>query len=324
MNCCHILLYLLLFESVCNGATCSPNKTPANWSTAADWTCGHVPTNGDVVLIPVGFQVRINGNIMQGTDVIIFQIYGTLNFPTTNDKILINEASVINIYGGGSVTATSASNQIRIGAGPPEWSGPGTLNGPVVITNGVLPIELVFFLAKLNKDCVQLSWQTASETNNDYFSIECSVDGNTYETLQNIKGANNSISIINYSFTDSTPIRGTSYYRLKQTDYDGKYSYSNICAIEYNTSAAAFQLNVYPNPSYNNMFTVSIDNINETQNVFIVIKDIMGNEIYSKANLNINNNTITGDEIGTKLASGIYFITATSKMELHNQKLIIK
>ncbi|MBK9047972.1 MAG: hypothetical protein IPL74_15250 [Bacteroidetes bacterium] len=95
-----------------------------------------------------------------------------------------------------------------------------------------LPIELLSFNAKPvdNKD-VRCDWVTASEIDNDYFTIERSKNGIDFETAGITDGAGNSNYQLSYAFTDTEPYRGLSYYRLKQTDFDGRSSYSEIVAV---------------------------------------------------------------------------------------------
>lgn len=107
-----------------------------------------------------------------------------------------------------------------------------------------LPIELISFDARLLDRNVELSWVTASEHNNDYFIIERSVDGVTWNFVEEIDGAGNSVELISYKTFDFHVIRGVTYYRLKQIDYDGKSSYSEIRSV-YNTD----DLMILPNPS---------------------------------------------------------------------------
>lgn len=83
----------------------------------------------------------------------------------------------------------------------------------------------------LQENEVVLKWATKSERNNDYFSIERSEDGKIFETIKQINGAGNSNKKLYYDFTDYYPARGTNYYRLKQTDYDGKFEYSKVIII---------------------------------------------------------------------------------------------
>lgn len=116
----------------------------------------------------------------------------------------------------------------------------------------LLPIELIDFTAILKENVVHLDWQTASETNNDYFTIERSQDLQNWELIATIDGAGNSTSTLSYSAQDFNPLFGTSYYRLKQTDFDGNYEYFEIQSIDY---SAAGVLSLYPNP-FNNSIKV--------------------------------------------------------------------
>ncbi|MBK6839033.1 MAG: hypothetical protein IPG90_12930 [Bacteroidetes bacterium] len=120
-----------------------------------------------------------------------------------------------------------------------------------------MPIELAYFTANVTGKEVLLSWATATETNNSFFNIERGTDGISYESIQQINGAGNSTSFLTYGVTDKNPIEGTSYYRLKQTDFDGKYSYSNVEVINYTSSLANKILinSIGPNPFKDN-FTI--------------------------------------------------------------------
>jgi hypothetical protein len=113
-------------------------------------------------------------------------------------------------------------------------------------TSTSLPIELLSFTAEVEDGHVQLNWTTTTEKNNDYFNVEHSVDGINFTSISRIKGAGNSKQTLSYSSVHYTSLEGVSYYRLKQTDYDGKIRYSNKKAVEFSTSDFVF--NVYPNP----------------------------------------------------------------------------
>jgi hypothetical protein len=118
----------------------------------------------------------------------------------------------------------------------------GTTND--VLVSCPLPVELISFEAKLIDRNVELTWVTASEHNNDYFTIERSVDGTSWETIENLQGAGNSTSLLSYQTYDFYPYRGVGYYRLKQVDYDGKTTFSEIQRV-YKTD----ELMILPNPS---------------------------------------------------------------------------
>lgn len=109
----------------------------------------------------------------------------------------------------------------------------------------LLPVELIDFSANVENDVVVLQWATASEQNNDFFTVERSRDLNNWNEIANVEGAGNSTSTITYSLLDSKPLPGISYYRLKQTDYDGKFSYSSAQSVSFDNNEQVF---VFPNP----------------------------------------------------------------------------
>ncbi|MEP7255349.1 MAG: T9SS type A sorting domain-containing protein, partial [Ferruginibacter sp.] len=103
----------------------------------------------------------------------------------------------------------------------------------VAYQNDALPLalQLTAFAAHRQNHSIILNWQTASEQNSSYFSIERSSDGFLFTSIGNKPAAGNSQTSRNYSFTDVTPGKGTNYYRLKQIDLDGKFIYSSIVTV---------------------------------------------------------------------------------------------
>ncbi len=119
--------------------------------------------------------------------------------------------------------------------------------------NPILPVELLRFTANLNElKEVELSWQTASEVDNDYFIVEKSRDGYVFEELGNVNSLGDAQQIQSYDLLDNQPYRGVSYYRLKQVDLDGSFSYSQIVSIT--IEALAYAIVVYPNPAGSQQF----------------------------------------------------------------------
>ncbi len=116
-----------------------------------------------------------------------------------------------------------------------------------------LPIELIKFEAKPLSDFVLVNWKTASELNNDFFTVEKSLNAEEWETVVTLKGAGTTAKTNAYETVDFTPYQGESYYRLKQTDYDGQISYSQIERVSFNGLG---KLIVSPNPS-NGIFHLS-------------------------------------------------------------------
>jgi hypothetical protein len=100
----------------------------------------------------------------------------------------------------------------------------------------ILPITLISFTARaIDNEIVTTHWVTASEVNNDYFTVERSTDAQNWEQVGTVQGAGNSTTTLNYTFIDQAPLSGLSYYRLKQTDFDGTATYSHIEAVMIST-----------------------------------------------------------------------------------------
>ncbi len=106
---------------------------------------------------------------------------------------------------------------------------------------GTLPIKLLSFTAKTIENKTQLSFSTATEENNDYFSIERSSSGIDFRTVGKVTGAGTTTSIQKYTFLDENPFPGTNYYRLKQTDFDGQFTYSPVITVQFD-GAGGFRL----------------------------------------------------------------------------------
>lgn len=190
-------------------------------------------------------------------------------------------------------------------------------------TSTPLPIKLISFTAKAadNKK-VNVKWSTATEMNNDYFTVEKSRDAISFENIATVKGAGNSTSVLNYSLTDEFPYQGTSYYRLKQTDFDGKYTYSNTAAIEFD-NAENFAFNIYPNPTTAENINLSFKE-NKNEEILVVVYDANGKKDFSKIIIvQANGNNIYALDPSHKLSPGVYMVTATSQQEIYHQKLII-
>lgn len=187
--------------------------------------------------------------------------------------------------------------------------------------NTQLPIELLSFDAKLDDKVVDITWVTASEINNDYFTVEKSADGKQFEEVAKVNGAGNSTSLLNYNASDLHPLQGISYYRLKQTDYDGKYSYSKMLAVNNKNSLSAV---VFPNPA-SNLFYVNIAGKAEEE-VLIVVRDILGKEYCSKKVILSPKQNIIAIDVSQQLAAGIYTIMAksTGNDTFYESRIVIK
>ncbi|MGE0590415.1 MAG: T9SS type A sorting domain-containing protein, partial [Cyclobacteriaceae bacterium] len=109
-----------------------------------------------------------------------------------------------------------------------------------------LPVSLISFEALPTNELVLVKWKTESELNNEEFTVEKSNDAEHWEEVSTVAGAGTSVESKNYQILDFNPLHGRSYYRLKQTDFDGKFDYSEIVAVEFSGRST---LLVSPNPT---------------------------------------------------------------------------
>ncbi len=110
-----------------------------------------------------------------------------------------------------------------------------------------LPIELKSFTAEQTKNGIQLDWVTATEINNEFFTIERATESSDWEAIANIQGAGNSDFDISYQYLDSHHPNELTYYKLKQTDFDGSFTYSDVIVITPENLPANVRL--FPNPT---------------------------------------------------------------------------
>jgi hypothetical protein len=183
-----------------------------------------------------------------------------------------------------------------------------------------LPIELISFDAIMNNKQVDITWATATESNNDYYTIEKSKDGFNFETSSIVDAAGNSLSTIIYKDIDPTPFEGISYYRLKQTDFDGTFTYSKIVVVKYSICDDGFT--VFPNPT-DGEINININDL-QGKEILVIIRDITGKECFSKVVLSQENQQLIAIDSEHKLASGTYIITASSNNKLYSKKIIVK
>jgi len=151
-------------------------------------------------------------------------------------------------------------------------------NVTVQCSNCALPIELLDFKAKEYNESIELMWTTATEKNNDYFTIERSIDGINFETVGMVNAVGNSQSINNYKDYDLHPLdQAITYYRLKQTDNDGTFTYSEIITVEKNKNEIDFVIS--PNPSGSGIFNLTMNNHKYDINTTVEILDYTGRKI---------------------------------------------
>ncbi len=174
-----------------------------------------------------------------------------------------------------------------------------------IVPTATLPVELLQFKATPNSAIknVDLMWVTATEINNDYFVIERSTNASDWLPLDSVNGAGNSNAVLSYHYPDKNPYSGTSYYRLKQVDFNGTTEYSHIEVVNFEGLEI---ISLFPNPS-NGEVSITVKS-SATGTLELKAYDSLGklvsNEVF-QVNEGVSN-------INTQInaADGKYFISA--------------
>ena len=237
--------------------------------------------------------------------------FGILSRPSTStsgaDWTLANMGSVV-------VLPLSVGYASRTGMSSFSEKGIG-------VTGTILPVELLNFIASCDNEKVKINWSTASEINNDYFKIEKSRDNNNWDYVTTVAGAGNSNSKIDYSIYDEVPynetLQGieTSYYRIKQVDFNGDYKYYGPVAT---SCKEQFIFNAFVNENrnisinfgaLNNQYSISLFDNNGKKLI-----DRNGNSTEELNNVILNTQS---------LSAGIYILLFKSDKEYETKKIVL-
>ena len=284
---------------------------------------------------PVNYFDASWGNTVQGVSYAAWQV-------TTANGFALNGASGQLRFGGGGfgifvladLNASLALNTVgTFGAAtsvnvPLEVNRAGLIQANFVntwhigtddIDESPLPVTLLSFYAKATaQNTVNVTWTVASQINNKMFTIEKAKDGITFDSVGSIPGAGNSNATISYNMVDETPYTGTSYYRLKQTDFDGNATYSAIVPVNFTLSAA---LTVYPNPAQvNTVFTYNAPIAGATE-----VRIVSSNgKVISSATYTMQQGSNTfGMDVST-LSTGTYILEVINNGQANDAKFIVR
>jgi hypothetical protein len=209
-------------------------------------------------------------------------------------------------WGGGNNTISSTAYQ------PDIWEGIGGV---------YTPVELISFTADLYNESVVLKWKTAAEKNNSHFVVERSTDGVLFEDISVISGAGTSLSENVYSYNDLTFKTGNIFYRLKQVDYDGSFSYSDIISVSTEIPLSFVLEQNFPNPF--NPSTVIRYSINNDCNVVMQVYDPLGNCITTLVNENKKAGSYSVTFNADDFSSGVYYYKLTAGESTGIKKLLL-
>ncbi len=182
---------------------------------------------------------------------------------------------------------------------------------------GVLPVEFLDFTVQQKQQEVLIDWSTASEINNSYFSVQRSLNAQTWETIGTVESRGNSSAVEYYTHIDKPSQSGRLFYRIKQTDISGNYSYSEIRSIENKVQVTHGHISITPNPS-SDLINLSYMSSPETYS-YVDILDNSGQVVYSNPRvkpglaINISN-----------LKPGIYILRLTQQEGTSTTRFIVK
>lgn len=186
----------------------------------------------------------------------------------------------------------------------------------------VLPVELVSFFASSSNHSVQLVWKTASELNNDYFTIERSNGGEKFEEVLKVKGMGTKVTETSYSSKDTAPFKGISYYRLKQTDFDGRFSYSNVVSVSIDGTDL---WSVFPNPTDADQFNLQLGKDEIGKPTLIELRNSAGQLVFSFQSIADDEGRVEVKPTQTQpLLPGFYVTSVMVGSQTKRLKLVVK
>lgn len=194
---------------------------------------------------------------------------------------------------------------------------PGSLQGftwALALNSSPLPVELLSFTANTTGDHrVVCNWTTLTETNNDYFTVQRSPDGTSFTDIGTIDGSGNSNEPLSYTFEDETAVTGINFYRLKQTDYDGRFSLSEVVAVRFTESQHTIRL--FPVPADQSLY------------VFGASEDILPYNLYDHTGRRIASGVLSPPSflLNTgELSAGIYHLETGDDLHHKTQSFIVQ
>nr|WP_294897598.1 T9SS type A sorting domain-containing protein [uncultured Pedobacter sp.] len=220
--------------------------------------------------------------------------------------------------GGGGVSDISGTAGSTAG----NKGGRGT-EGRVIFTysDAVLPVSLISFNAAASNNQAKLSWETASEANNNRFEVQRSSDNKTYTTVATITGNGTSSQKSSYTAYDANPQNGVNYYKLVQIDNDGTIKELAIKSVNFSFAKAA-SVSVYPNPA-SGVLNVNI-NAEKAQTAKATLTGSNG-AVYLSQTLQLSTGANTATiNLNSNIAPGQYVLTVVGADIQESIKVMIK
>lgn len=312
------------------------SKATGKWGEATTWD-PRIPIDGDDIIILATHTVTVEDPNNPGfgmRNVILnnvnIEIHGALKFDRywgewlwIYPDLILDAASQIAVMDPNGVIHSvqgSGWSRLEIGGGS-IWDGnDGDVpNGQLLTVGGAgpipgayvpLPIELIYFNAQSSQDQVELTWSTASELNNDFFTLEKSKNGRDFVKIEEVGGMGTTNIQADYSYTHPSPYLGMSYYRLSQTDYDGTTEVFPVVSVLFEGKKS---FRVGPNPVNGSNFKLIASQMGNQEIVELNIIDLQGRLVERKQIRTDNfGNVDTEIQLQKPLRKGTYFFKLTS------------
>jgi len=279
----------------------------------------------------------------------IDRVSGVGYWTITNGSTAVTTASVTLYYNVDDEVTDAPNLRIAKDDGAGNWvdiggTGSGSPTGNItsntnftafsefVLANGLggtnpLPVEWLSFAGKQVNIQVDLTWQTASESDNDFFTIERSLNGFDFWEIGTLPGSGTTHSVSSYQFIDDRPISGIGYYRIKQTDYDVKFDYSRIIAVKFdpfeNPELKNTKILIYPNPVEGNVVRIIVNNKLVEEEMELSVIDIEG-RIYYLETIHLSKNSLDINIEKSILSPGIYTIRMKGLSGVYTGRMIVQ
>lgn len=231
-----------------------------------------------------------------------------------------------NYTGGSTTNGTALANSSNIKYCGPAGQNVGSATNLgtscTAPTCNLLPIVLSYFDAKPVGSKVEVTWLTASEINNDYFTIERSLNGFDFDPIGFVKGAGNSNQLLSYTFEDPHPLPGLSYYRLRQTDYDGKEEIFRMKAVQFYKYGGLFT--IFTNSAGNEILIKTSQEFNYKGIIKVELKDVTGRSILEKQVKTNPGNNFYIVENQSNISKGVYLLQVSYDGKFYSDKICIE
>lgn len=264
--------------------------------------------NSGGILVVIGNLTNENkASVANGGQLLI-----TGNFTLNGGNITYDDGNggTDNLWVGGTIGGSNSQAVSDASADDEPDLNSGTFPPNIVsIIEGILPVDLVSFKSKITgSDQVSLNWNTASELNNDYFSIQRSENGTDFYEIGRVTGHGTTNIPQSYSFTDNEPLSTIEYYRLKQIDFDGVFEIHPTIVVFLDQLGKQLSVETFPNPVVDKINIKPSRAMNISQ---FILLDMMGKMVVDLKETTTKNGVIYEASL-PELKKGLYQLVMTS------------